>query len=56
VNQALQVLSREGLLQIEYGSIRIRDLARLRRYAARAPERARVFAFDAWFWELRATW
>jgi CRP-like cAMP-binding protein len=32
VNQALQVLSREGLLDIEYGSIRIRDLARLRRY------------------------
>ena len=34
VNQALQVLSREGLLDIEYGSIRIRDLARLRRYGS----------------------
>jgi CRP-like cAMP-binding protein len=34
VNQALQVLSREGLLHIEYGSIRIRDLARLRRYGS----------------------
>jgi CRP/FNR family transcriptional regulator, cyclic AMP receptor protein len=34
VNQALQVLSREGLLDIEYGSVRIRDLARLRRYGS----------------------
>jgi CRP-like cAMP-binding protein len=32
VNQALQVLAREGLLSVEYGSIRIRDLPRLRRY------------------------
>jgi CRP-like cAMP-binding protein len=34
VNQALQVLARDGLLDIEYGSIRIRDLARLRRYGS----------------------
>ena len=34
VNQALQVLSRDGLLDIEYGSVRIRDLARLRRYGS----------------------
>ena len=34
VNQALQVLAREGLLEVEYGSIRIRDLARLRRYGS----------------------
>ena len=34
VNQALQVLSREGLLDIEYGSIRILDLPRLRRYGS----------------------
>ncbi len=32
VNQALQVLAREGLLDAEYGLIRIRDLPRLRRY------------------------
>jgi hypothetical protein len=32
VNQALQVLSREGLLEAEYGSIRILDLPRLRCY------------------------
>ncbi len=34
VNQALQVLSREGLLDVEYGLIRIRDLPRLRRYGS----------------------
>ena len=34
VNQALQVLAREGLLDVEYGLIRIRDLARLRRYGS----------------------
>jgi CRP-like cAMP-binding protein len=34
VNQALQVLARDGLLDVEYGSIRIRDLARLRRYGS----------------------
>jgi CRP/FNR family transcriptional regulator, cyclic AMP receptor protein len=32
VNQALQVLAREGLLEIEYGSVRIRDIGRLRTY------------------------
>jgi CRP/FNR family transcriptional regulator, cyclic AMP receptor protein len=32
VNQALQVLARERLLEAEYGSIRILDLARLRCY------------------------
>jgi CRP/FNR family cyclic AMP-dependent transcriptional regulator len=32
VNQALQVLAREGLLEIDYGGVRIRDLSRLRRY------------------------
>jgi CRP-like cAMP-binding protein len=32
VNQALQVLARDGLVVVEYGSIRILDLARLRRY------------------------
>ena len=32
VNQALQVLAREGLLSVEYGLVRIRDLPRLRRY------------------------
>lgn len=32
VNQALQVLARAGLLEAEYGSIRILDLARLRCY------------------------
>ena len=34
VNQALQVLAREGLLDVEYGLIRIRDLTRLRRYGS----------------------
>lgn len=34
VNQALQVLAREGLLEVEYGSIRILDLPRLRRYGS----------------------
>ena len=33
-NQALQVLEKEGLLQVEYGSITILDLERLRVYGA----------------------
>ncbi|HVG03627.1 MAG TPA: Crp/Fnr family transcriptional regulator [Burkholderiaceae bacterium] len=34
VNQALQVLARAKLVQIEYGSVRIVDLAALRRYGS----------------------
>ena len=32
VNQALQVLARAKLVEVEYGSVRIVDLAALRRY------------------------
>lgn len=32
VNQALQVLARTKLVEVEYGSVRIVDLAALRRY------------------------
>jgi CRP/FNR family transcriptional regulator, cyclic AMP receptor protein len=33
VNQALQVLERAGLLQVEYGAVRVLDVAGLSRYA-----------------------
>ena len=34
VNQALQVLARAKLVEVEYGSVRIVDLAALRRYGS----------------------
>ncbi|HVL58659.1 MAG TPA: Crp/Fnr family transcriptional regulator, partial [Burkholderiaceae bacterium] len=34
VNQALQVLERAGLLQVEYGAVRVLDVGGLARYAS----------------------
>ena len=34
VNQALQVLARAKLVEVKYGSVRIVDLAALRRYGS----------------------